>query len=235
MFTMRFVVEQNGNCVGVFVYSSFVSIQWWSQHKYWNFPGHAGNFQSSRQTTASGCVETCKIYVDKDVHKPTCIAQRVTVNRIVVSLYLYILSQKHSIQFVSFFSLYFQQKMSQVITARLSRNDAQPWGFRLQGGKDFGTPLVIQKVSTLIRTHFAACSLQKTSRCATFVRARTEKILLQIYWCSTSKHFDKIKLAASSQRNEIMPLSAAIYSRHTHSFAIIFPRFSSSWVGEKLF
>ncbi|CRK95051.1 CLUMA_CG008534, isoform A [Clunio marinus] len=36
-------------------------------------------------------------------------------------------------------------KMSQVITARLSRNDAQPWGFRLQGGKDFGTPLVIQK------------------------------------------------------------------------------------------
>lgn len=37
--------------------------------------------------------------------------------------------------------------MSQVITARLSRNDAQPWGFRLQGGKDFGTPLVIQKVS----------------------------------------------------------------------------------------
>lgn len=38
--------------------------------------------------------------------------------------------------------------MSQVITARLSRNDAQPWGFRLQGGKDFGTPLVIQKVNT---------------------------------------------------------------------------------------
>lgn len=38
--------------------------------------------------------------------------------------------------------------MSQVITARLSRVDAQPWGFRLQGGKDFGTPLVIQKVST---------------------------------------------------------------------------------------
>lgn len=92
------------------VYSSFVSLQWWSQHKYWNFPGHAGNFQSSRQTTASGCVETCKIYVDKDVHKPTCIAQRVTVNRIVVSLYLYILSQKHSIQFVSFFFVIFPAK-----------------------------------------------------------------------------------------------------------------------------
>lgn len=39
--------------------------------------------------------------------------------------------------------------MSQVITARLARNDAQPWGFRLQGGKDFGTPLVIQKVSLI--------------------------------------------------------------------------------------
>ncbi|CAO1439399.1 unnamed protein product [Diamesa hyperborea] len=38
--------------------------------------------------------------------------------------------------------------MAQIITARLSRNDAQPWGFRLQGGKDFGTPLVIQKVNT---------------------------------------------------------------------------------------
>lgn len=48
-----------------------------------------------------------------------------------------------------FFSLYFLlTDMAQIITARLSRNDAQPWGFRLQGGKDFGTPLVIQKVST---------------------------------------------------------------------------------------
>lgn len=42
--------------------------------------------------------------------------------------------------------------MAQIITARLSRNDAQPWGFRLQGGKDFGTPLVIQKVSTPTNT-----------------------------------------------------------------------------------
>jgi membrane-associated protease RseP (regulator of RpoE activity) len=38
--------------------------------------------------------------------------------------------------------------MSQIITAQLSRTDGQPWGFRLQGGKDFGTPLVIQKVNT---------------------------------------------------------------------------------------
>uniref|UniRef100_A0A6M2DWP8 Putative adaptor protein enigma n=1 Tax=Xenopsylla cheopis TaxID=163159 RepID=A0A6M2DWP8_XENCH len=37
--------------------------------------------------------------------------------------------------------------MAQLISVRLSRGDACPWGFRLQGGKDFGTPLVIQKVN----------------------------------------------------------------------------------------
>ncbi|KAL5286552.1 LDB3 family protein [Megaselia abdita] len=36
--------------------------------------------------------------------------------------------------------------MSQM-QVRLSRYDAQPWGFRLQGGTDFGTPLVVQKVN----------------------------------------------------------------------------------------
>lgn len=39
------------------------------------------------------------------------------------------------------------QDMAQIITARLSRNEGQAWGFRLQGGKDFGTPLTIQKVN----------------------------------------------------------------------------------------
>lgn len=37
--------------------------------------------------------------------------------------------------------------MAQLITVRLTRNDGQPWGFRLQGGKDFGSPLALQKVS----------------------------------------------------------------------------------------
>lgn len=37
--------------------------------------------------------------------------------------------------------------MAGLITVRLSRNDSQPWGFRLQGGKDFGAPLLIQKVT----------------------------------------------------------------------------------------
>lgn len=37
--------------------------------------------------------------------------------------------------------------MAQLITARLSRSDGSPWGFRLQGGKDFGTPLALQKVN----------------------------------------------------------------------------------------
>lgn len=41
--------------------------------------------------------------------------------------------------------------MAQLINVRLSRADAQPWGLRLQGGKDFGTPLVVQKVSVSIR------------------------------------------------------------------------------------
>lgn len=39
--------------------------------------------------------------------------------------------------------------MAQLMNVRLSRVDAQPWGLRLQGGKDFGTPLVVQKVSEL--------------------------------------------------------------------------------------
>lgn len=46
--------------------------------------------------------------------------------------------------------------MAQLITARLSRGDAQPWGLRLQGGKDFGTPLVVQKVSLLLFYHLSA-------------------------------------------------------------------------------
>lgn len=37
--------------------------------------------------------------------------------------------------------------MAQLISVKLSRFDNAPWGFRLQGGKDFGTPLVVQKVS----------------------------------------------------------------------------------------
>ncbi|KAJ9591099.1 hypothetical protein L9F63_002380, partial [Diploptera punctata] len=35
--------------------------------------------------------------------------------------------------------------MAQLISVKLSRFDASPWGFRLQGGKDFGAPLLIQK------------------------------------------------------------------------------------------
>uniref|UniRef100_A0A0K8SAV2 PDZ and LIM domain protein Zasp n=1 Tax=Lygus hesperus TaxID=30085 RepID=A0A0K8SAV2_LYGHE len=37
--------------------------------------------------------------------------------------------------------------MAQIVNIRLSRADAVPWGFRLQGGKDFGQPLLIQKVN----------------------------------------------------------------------------------------
>ncbi|XP_068081201.1 PDZ and LIM domain protein Zasp isoform X2 [Anabrus simplex] len=37
--------------------------------------------------------------------------------------------------------------MAQLINVKLSRFDSSPWGFRLQGGKDFGAPLLIQKVN----------------------------------------------------------------------------------------
>lgn len=36
---------------------------------------------------------------------------------------------------------------AQMLEIKLSRFDAQPWGFRLQGGVDFATPLLVQKVS----------------------------------------------------------------------------------------
>ncbi|XP_021698072.1 PDZ and LIM domain protein Zasp isoform X3 [Aedes aegypti] len=37
--------------------------------------------------------------------------------------------------------------MANLITVRLQRNEGQPWGFRLQGGKDFSSPLVLQRVN----------------------------------------------------------------------------------------
>jgi len=37
--------------------------------------------------------------------------------------------------------------MSQLITIKLSKSPGTPWGFRLQGGKDFAQPLCIQKLN----------------------------------------------------------------------------------------
>lgn len=39
--------------------------------------------------------------------------------------------------------------MAQLMSVKLSRFDGSPWGFRLQGGKDYGTPLIVQKVSSV--------------------------------------------------------------------------------------
>merc|ERR1719245_1480925 len=36
---------------------------------------------------------------------------------------------------------------SQSLDIKLSRSERQPWGFRLHGGADFGSPLIIQKVN----------------------------------------------------------------------------------------
>ena len=35
---------------------------------------------------------------------------------------------------------------TEIIEVKMSRSNASPWGFRLHGGADFGTPLTIQKV-----------------------------------------------------------------------------------------
>ncbi|KAJ6643041.1 PDZ and LIM domain protein Zasp [Pseudolycoriella hygida] len=54
--------------------------------------------------------------------------------------------------------------MAQLITVRLSRVDAQPWGLRLQGGKDFGTPLVVQKTRILQRILCSSNFIQRPSK-----------------------------------------------------------------------
>lgn len=54
----------------------------------------------------------------------------------------------HSFIYSILFCILFSD-MAQLMNVRLSRVDAQPWGLRLQGGKDFGTPLVVQKVCIL--------------------------------------------------------------------------------------
>lgn len=38
-------------------------------------------------------------------------------------------------------------KMAQLTSIKMSKFDNQPWGFRLQGGIDFASPLTVQKVS----------------------------------------------------------------------------------------
>lgn len=51
--------------------------------------------------------------------------------------------------------------MASLITVRINKGDSPNLGFRLQGGKDFGTPLVVQKVSRnlflFLFIYFLAC------------------------------------------------------------------------------
>lgn len=48
--------------------------------------------------------------------------------------------------------------MAQLLTVRLNKSDHQPLGFRLQGGKDFGTPLVVQKVCVKLSIRVTICT-----------------------------------------------------------------------------
>jgi len=43
--------------------------------------------------------------------------------------------------------------MVQTQKITLTRQGKSPWGFRLHGGADFASPLVVQKVSQLIFWH----------------------------------------------------------------------------------
>jgi len=65
--------------------------------------------------------------------------------------------------------------MAQLIGVKLSRFDATPWGFRLQGGKDFGGPLLIQKV----RPVFSTDILIIAPACLICYFYRTEIILMR--------------------------------------------------------
>ena len=56
---------------------------------------------------------------------------------------------------------------AETFSVQLSRDAAagQPWGFRLQGGADFATPLSVQSVSSAIQNFFypAVYALDATS------------------------------------------------------------------------
>lgn len=49
--------------------------------------------------------------------------------------------------------------MAQLLTVRLNKAGPEPLGFRLQGGKDFGTPLVVQKVRVIELNYFFLLAL----------------------------------------------------------------------------
>jgi hypothetical protein len=75
--------------------------------------------------------------------------------------------------------------MAQLIGIKLSRFDATPWGFRLQGGKDFGGPLRIQKVRPvfsigiiIIAPAYLVCYFYRTE----IVLMRGDALLLIAYF-----------------------------------------------------
>lgn len=66
--------------------------------------------------------------------------------------------------------------MAQLINVKLSRFDGSPWGFRLQGGKDFGTPLVVQKVRLSFVYQFFFFSFSFLFFFVTFLRLTKENV-----------------------------------------------------------
>ena len=59
--------------------------------------------------------------------------------------------------------------MAQTLQIKMSRQENSPWGFRLHGGVDFGTPLTIQKVGKMTKISVYLNIMQKRPEKNTFI------------------------------------------------------------------
>lgn len=64
--------------------------------------------------------------------------------------------------------------MAQLTSIKMSKFDNQPWGFRLQGGIDFASPLTVQKVSRRRRVVILSIYLAKYRLLILYVSNRNE-------------------------------------------------------------
>lgn len=81
----------------------------------------------------------------------------------------------------------------QLLQIKLSRFDAQPWGFRLQGGVDFATPLVVQKVCMKEKAKLLFLFLKK-KQIVCYCKVHTITYVLYIKICIHSMYDCFLKL-----------------------------------------
>ena len=65
---------------------------------------------------------------------------------------------------------------------KMSRFDNSPWGFRVHGGIDFGAPLRIQKVSTILAFLCAIKALALASRAYLVLYIRCGTVVTDFDW-----------------------------------------------------